>query len=120
VTSWAAAGSASRSPIREVIHELGEHLAQVPFDGPGAEEQPGADLGVGEAVPSEPGDLPPLARELLARHDHAPAHLLAGREKLAAGALGEASIPTAASISCAVRSWSRASTRRPSRRSHSP
>jgi hypothetical protein len=31
--------------------ELGEDLAQVVLDGVGADEQPGADLGVGQAVP---------------------------------------------------------------------
>ena len=37
--------------------ELGEYLPQVIFDGPGAEEQPGGDLDVGEPVGDEPGDL---------------------------------------------------------------
>jgi hypothetical protein len=37
--------------------ELDEDLAQVPLDGPGADEQQGADLRVGLAVDGEPGDV---------------------------------------------------------------
>ena len=65
-------------------------------------------------------DLPLLRGQLVARLDRPLANLLAGRQQLAAGALGEASMPIAANSSCAVRSWARASTRRFSRRSHSP
>src|SRR5262245_5467314 len=36
--------------------ELGEDLAKVPFDGSRTQEQPLADLGVGETVPGQPGD----------------------------------------------------------------
>ena len=37
--------------------ELGEHLAQVVLDRARADEQPGADLGVGQAVAGQPRDL---------------------------------------------------------------
>ena len=69
--------------------ELGEHLLQVPLDGARAEEQPGADLRIGKSVASELGDLPLVRRELIACLDLALAHLLAGGEQLAAGALRE-------------------------------
>jgi hypothetical protein len=61
----------------------------MPFDGARAEEESGADLGVGEAIAGEPGDLPLLTGELVARVRRALAHLLARRQKLAAGTLGE-------------------------------
>ena len=41
--------------------ELGEDLAQVVLDGVGADEQPGADLGVGQAVAGQQRDLGPWA-----------------------------------------------------------
>src|SRR5215208_5495431 len=69
--------------------ELGEHLLQVPLDGTGAEEQPGADLRIGKTVPREAGDLLLLRRELVARLDSALARPPARRHDLAAGALGE-------------------------------
>jgi hypothetical protein len=37
--------------------QLGEHIAQVPLDGARADEQLGADLGVGPPVAREPRDL---------------------------------------------------------------
>src|SRR4051794_19293583 len=67
--------------------ELGEHLAQVPLDRPRADEQLGADLRVGAPVPGQAGDLLLLGRKLVARVVAAPAHLLAGREQLAPGAV---------------------------------
>src|SRR5947209_13701096 len=69
--------------------ELGKHLLQVPLDGAGTEEQPGADLRIGKSGASELGDLPLVRRELIACLERALAHLLAGGEQLAAGALGE-------------------------------
>src|SRR4051794_30715715 len=69
--------------------ELGEHLPQVPLDCAGAEEQPGADLGIGKTVAREAGDLLLLRRELVARLDRALARPRARRHELAAGALGE-------------------------------
>src|SRR5215212_3468089 len=69
--------------------ELGEHLPQVPLDGAGAEEQPGADLRIGKTVAREAGDLLLPRRELVARLDSALAHPPACRHELSAGALGE-------------------------------
>src|SRR6516165_10526003 len=69
--------------------ELREHVAQVPFDRARADEQLGADLRVRQAVVGEPGDLPFLGRELVARVGAALAHLLARCHQLPAGALGE-------------------------------
>ena len=45
--------------------ELGEDLAQVPFDRPRAEEQLGTDLPVTAPVAGEPGDRLPTAREVV-------------------------------------------------------
>src|SRR4051812_47839101 len=55
--------------------KLGEHLAQVPFDGARTDEQPRADLRVGEPVAGEPGDLLLLSGEVIAHLDGALAHL---------------------------------------------
>jgi hypothetical protein len=49
--------------------ELGEDLAQVVLDGVGADEQPGADLRVGQAVAGQPRDLGLLGGQLLAGLD---------------------------------------------------
>src|SRR5262249_53911844 len=68
--------------------ELREDVAQVPLDGARAEEEPGADLGVGQAVAGEPRDLPLLRRQLVVRLDRSP-NLLARRLELLAGALSE-------------------------------
>ena len=57
--------------------ELGEDLAQVPFDRARGQEQLGADLGVGAAVAGQPGDLLLLRREPVARLGAALAYLLA-------------------------------------------
>src|SRR3954454_9864476 len=69
--------------------ELGEHLLQVPLDGAGAEEQPGADLRIGKTAAREAGDLLLPRRELVARLDRALARLRARRHELATSALGE-------------------------------
>src|SRR3954453_4502557 len=61
----------------------------MPFDGARAEEEPGADLGVGQAIARQAGDLPLLTGELVARVRRSLAHLLARRQELAASALGE-------------------------------
>ena len=42
--------------------KLGEDLTQVVLDCPRADEQPGADLGVRQAVPGQPGHLGSAAR----------------------------------------------------------
>src|SRR6266550_5722692 len=69
--------------------ELGEDLAQVVLDRARTDEQPGADLGVGESVAGEPRDLPLLSRELVVRFHRAFADSLARGPQLAAGSLGE-------------------------------
>src|SRR6202453_1084400 len=46
--------------------ELGEDLGQVVLDGMGADKQPGADLGVGQAVAGQPRDLGLLCGQLVA------------------------------------------------------
>jgi hypothetical protein len=69
--------------------ELGEHLAQVPLHGTGADEQLRADLGVGPPLARQPGDLPLLGGQLRARVLVPRAHLLPGGQELAPGAFGE-------------------------------
>src|SRR3954468_3236776 len=69
--------------------EFVEHVAQVPFDGPRAEEELCADLGVRQALAGEPRDLALLRGQIVASLDGSPPHLLAGGLKLLAGALGE-------------------------------
>ena len=93
--------------------ELREDLAQVVFDGAGADEQLRADLGVRVAVGGQPRDLRLLGGEVVARLGGPLAHGLAGGQQLATGAFGERLGPGELNISCAVRSCSRASTRRP-------
>ena len=44
--------------------ELGEDLVEVILDGPGADKQPAANLGVGEAGADAPRDLGLLSREI--------------------------------------------------------
>ena len=100
--------------------ELGEHLAQVPLDRARAEEELGADLGIREPVAGEPGDLLLLRSELsrvsaLRLRIFSPVAISSRRARSA-----NASIPIATNMSWAIRSCSRASPRRPSRRSHSP
>src|SRR5918999_5351977 len=62
---------------------------EVVFDGARTDEQPLADLGVGQAVAGEPGDLGLLGGEVLARLDGALTGALAGRRELALGTRGE-------------------------------
>ena len=69
--------------------QLSEDLAQVVLHCAGADEQLGADLGVGQAVSGQPGDLPFLGRERVARVHDAPARGPAGRQQLAVGTPGE-------------------------------
>ena len=100
--------------------ELGEHLGQVPFDGARGQEQLRADLRVRQAVAGQPGDLLLLRGELVARLElrlrtFSPVAISSRRARSA-----NASIPIEVNWSWAARSWVRASTRRCSRRSHSP
>src|SRR5437868_9184013 len=69
--------------------ELREHLVQVPLDRARAEEELRADLLICLRVRGEPRDLLLLCGELAACLVTPFTHLLAGREQLAAGALGE-------------------------------
>src|SRR5260370_10447436 len=98
--SWAAiwlGGNGRRSGVAQCPAklfagadvELGEDLAQMPFDGAGAEEQLGADLRIRQPVTCEPGDLHLLRGELVARPDRALAHGLTRRQQLATAALSE-------------------------------
>src|SRR5262249_60606810 len=68
--------------------ELGEDLAQVPFNRTWAQEQLRADLRVREPVPGEAGDLFLLRGQLIAGLGTALAHLLARGDELPAGPLG--------------------------------
>src|SRR5918996_3597060 len=62
--------------------ELAEDLVEVVFDRAGADEQPGADLGIGEALAGEACDLDLLGGEVLAGLDGALAGPLAGGQQL--------------------------------------
>jgi hypothetical protein len=53
--------------------ELGEHLPQMPFDGPRADIQAGSDFRVRKTLTGEPRDLFLLRRELIVRLNAAPA-----------------------------------------------
>jgi hypothetical protein len=100
--------------------ELGEYLAQVPFDRARAEEQLGADLRVRQAVAGEPGDLllwdVSWPRVSAVRLRTLSPVAVSSRPARSANA----AMPIASSIWWAVLSCARASTRRPPRRSHSP
>ena len=69
--------------------ELAEHLAQMPLHRARTEEQPRTDLRVRKPVAGQMGDLPLLRGQIIARLNRPLAHRLAGRPRLAAGALGE-------------------------------
>src|SRR5260221_13870492 len=77
--------------------ELGEDLAQVVLDRARADEQPGADLRVGQPLPGQPRDLSLLGGQRMTGLAGwragglrgALADGLAGGPQLAAGALGE-------------------------------
>src|SRR5690348_10543424 len=69
--------------------ELGEHVSQVPLDRPRAEEEPRADLRIGQPVAGEPRDLPLLGGQIVTRLGRPLAHLLARRLKLLTCTLGE-------------------------------
>src|SRR3954449_6167050 len=69
--------------------QLGEDLAEVPFDRPRAEEQAGTDLRIRVAVPHQLRDLPLLRRQfgIGTGFGRAPADRLPGRLQFAAGPL---------------------------------
>src|SRR6516162_1936024 len=84
-----AAAVGQRSPELQARAdlELGEDFAQVVLDGARADEQPGADLRVGQAVAGQAGDLGLLGGERVTRFNSALAGGLAGGGQLAAGPL---------------------------------
>src|SRR5689334_12869893 len=86
----ASTGDASAEAFAGGDAELGEHVAQVPLDGAGADEQLGGDLLVGLPVPGQPGDLDFLGREVGEGLGRALAHGFPGGQQLAAGPFREA------------------------------
>src|SRR3954469_19508011 len=73
--------------------ELGEHVAQMPLDGPRAEKESRTDLGIREALAGQRRDLSLLRGQVVARLDRPLAHRLASRLKLSACASGESLHP---------------------------
>jgi len=69
--------------------ELGEDFVQVVLNGAPADEEPGADLGVGEPLAGEPGDLGLLGGQLATRLDGALARCLPSGLELASCPRGE-------------------------------
>src|SRR4051812_40978252 len=69
--------------------ELREDLAEVVLDRPRADEEPSADLVIGEAFAREPRDLQLLGGQILARLGRAPARPLARGQQLTRHALRE-------------------------------
>src|SRR5918995_311602 len=69
--------------------QFGEHLVQVVLNRPGADEELGADVGVGEPVAGESGDLSLLRCEVVPRFHAALPRGLTGGLELATSALGE-------------------------------
>jgi hypothetical protein len=69
--------------------KLGEDLAQVVLDRTRAEEQPGADLRIRQALAGQPRDLRLLSRQLKYGGDSALTGSFTGGLQLAAGARGE-------------------------------
>jgi hypothetical protein len=68
--------------------ELAEHLVEVIFDAARADEQPGADLRVGEPLAGEPRDLRVLRRETFLASDGPSGDSLTRGRQLALGAAG--------------------------------
>src|SRR3954454_20192135 len=65
----------------------------MPLHGARAEEEPGTDVRIREALARQARDLPLLGGENIARRNGPLAHLLARRQQLAPGALGESLHP---------------------------
>src|SRR5207253_5555472 len=84
-----AAGRKTGELVARGDFELLEDLAQVVLDRSGADEELCADLGVGETILGESGDLSFLGCEHAARLVGAPARGLARGRELATGALGK-------------------------------
>ena len=100
--------------------QLGEYLAQVPLDGPGAYEELGADLRIRQAVPGQPRDECFLLRELIDGMGGALAYGRARGQQFATSPSAKPSIPIAMNISWARVSSLRVLARRFAWRSHSP
>jgi hypothetical protein len=100
--------------------ELAEDLPEVVLDGVCADEQAGADLGVRQPVAGQPGYLSLLGGQFLMPGGKGP--FVGGVPVVRSSRLARsanATTPIASSMAWAVRSCSRASLRRRSRRSHS-
>jgi hypothetical protein len=72
--------------------QLGENLAQVVLDRPGADEQPRTDLRIGQALHGQPGDLGLLGGQRFGRRAGSGGPLaygLSGRQQFAARPFGE-------------------------------
>jgi hypothetical protein len=82
-------GRARSSWAREVMSQLGEDLAQVVLHRAHADEQPGADLLVRQALAGQPCDQGLLGGQLATGDDGAFAGGLAGGLQFAPGSLGE-------------------------------
>jgi len=83
--SWAVRWRARGGPDPD----LGEHVAQMPLNGPRTEEEPRTDLRIRQAIAGQACDLSLLRGQVVAGLDRPLAHLLACRLKLIACALGE-------------------------------
>ena len=105
-------GDVPQLPSGRHVH-LREDLAQMPFDGAGADEQLCPDLAVRLSVPGQPGDLRLLCGEVVARADCRLRTSRPSRAALVRARSANAAGPMAVSWSWAVRRWSRASTRGP-------
>src|SRR5262249_40047045 len=70
--------------------QFGEDLAQMPFDGTGAQIKPGRDFRIGQSFPDQPGDLGLLGREFDRGADRAFARGFTGRPQFLRGTTGEA------------------------------
>ena len=92
----------------------------MPFDRPRADEQLGTDLRVGEPLTGKPGDLSLLGRELVERLGVALRAVSPVASSSRRARSANPARPIVVSISWAVRSCWRASTRRFSLRNHSP
>src|SRR4051794_25196695 len=67
-----------RKPLARCDSEFHEYLAEVPFDGAGADEQLSSDLGVGASDPGEPRDVLLLRGQVVVVVDVPLADLLTG------------------------------------------
>ena len=71
------AGQCTRQLPPGTDAELGEHVAQMPLNGPRAEEEPRGDLRIGQPIAGEPCDLLLLGGQVVAGLDRPLTYLLA-------------------------------------------